>query len=65
MANAAAGSSLLGFADAADVTQAWQAASVSRRKAVIDTLMTVTLLPTGRGMKTFDPDTVKIQWKGD
>ena len=65
MANAAAGSSLLGFADAADVTEAWQAASVSRRKAVIDTLMTVTLLPTGRGMKTFDLDTVKIQWKGD
>ncbi|MGH3536844.1 MAG: recombinase family protein [Pseudonocardiaceae bacterium] len=63
MASAAAGSPLAGFADAADVSAAWQRASISRRKSVIDALMTVTLAAPGRGMRCFDPATVQIAWR--
>lgn len=67
MAAAAAGSPLAGFADADDVAAAWEAATVSQRKAVVDTLMVVTLLPAPRGRRPgggyFDPDSVRIEWK--
>lgn len=67
MAAAAAGSPLAGFADADDVRAAWEAATVSRRKAVVDTLMVVTLLPAPRGRRPgggyFDPDSVRIEWR--
>lgn len=67
MAAAAAGSPLAGFADSDDVQAAWEAATVSQRKAVIDTLMTVTLLPAPRGRRPgggyFDPDSVRIEWR--
>lgn len=43
---------------AADVQSAWDALSVARKRAVIDVLMTVTILPPGRGVRTFNPDTV-------
>jgi site-specific DNA recombinase len=67
MAAAAAGSPLAGFADADDVQTAWDAATVSRRKVVVDTLMTVTLLPAPRGRRPggsyFDPESVRIKWR--
>lgn len=64
MAGAAAGSPLAGFADADDVAEAWEAATVSRRKAIVNTLMTVTLLAPGRGAQTFNPDTmIRIEWR--
>jgi site-specific DNA recombinase len=67
MATAVAGSPLAGFAGSDDVAAAWDAASVSRRKAVIDVLMTVTLLPAPRGRRPgghyFDPGSIKIEWK--
>lgn len=67
MAGAAAGSPLEGFADADDVQAVWEAATVSRRKAVIDTLMVVTLLPAPRGRRPgggyFDTDSVRIEWR--
>ncbi|MDP8969806.1 MAG: recombinase family protein, partial [Actinomycetota bacterium] len=56
-----------GIADAEDVRAGWEAASVSRRKAIVDTLMTVTLLPAPRGRRPgggyFDPNSVQIDWK--
>jgi hypothetical protein len=59
-------SPLAGFADADDVAVAWDAASVSRRKAVIGTLMTVTLLKAPRGRRPvghyFDQEFVRIDW---
>jgi site-specific DNA recombinase len=68
MANAVAGSPLAGFTDADDVRAAWDGVSVSRRKAVVDTLMTVTLLPAPRGRRPgghyFAPTSVDIDWKG-
>lgn len=63
MANSAVGSPLAGFADAEDVTAAWADASVSRRKVVINALMTVTLDSPGRGAQIFDPSTVRIEWR--
>lgn len=67
LATSAAGSPLAGFADSDDIAAAWDAATVSRRKAVIDTSMTVTLLPASRGRLPgggyFDPDSVRIEWK--
>ncbi len=71
---AAAGSvsPLTGIADAEDVRKAWEAATVGRRKAVIRALMTVTLLPAGKGRPAgwtpdggrgyFDPSRVRIEW---
>lgn len=63
MASSAVGSPLAGFADAEDVTAAWADASVSRRKVVINALMTVTLDSPGRGAQIFNPSTVRIEWR--
>jgi DNA invertase Pin-like site-specific DNA recombinase len=49
---------------AADVSAAWDALTTARRRAVIDTLATVKLHPVGRGTRTFRPETVGIEWKG-
>jgi site-specific DNA recombinase len=42
--------------------QAWERATIDRRRAVIEAIMTITILPSGAG-KTFDPEQVKIEWK--
>lgn len=67
MATAAGASPLDGFAGSDDVRAAWRAASVSRRKAIVDTLMVVTLLPAPRGRRPgghyFDTDSVRIEWR--
>lgn len=65
-------SPLNGFANAEDIELAWKAAPVSRRKAVIKALMTVTLLPAAKGRPKgwragagyFDPRFIQIDWKG-
>ena len=46
-----------------DVFKVWASLDVDRRRAVIDVLMTVTLLPPGRGARVFDPQTVAIEWR--
>ncbi|GAA1276889.1 recombinase family protein [Arthrobacter pascens] len=46
-----------------DVRAAWDTLRTSQRRAVIDILATVTLHPPGRGTRTFNPDTVSIEWK--
>lgn len=48
---------------AEDVAAAWEGLDVDRRRAVIDLLMTVRLLPPGRGTRTFRPETVDIEPK--
>lgn len=67
LANAAAGSPLAGFADAVDVQTAWNDATVSRRKSVVDALFTVTLRKAPRGRRPngsyFDPESVIIDWR--
>lgn len=57
---------LLGdLVSARDVRRAWEAMSLGRQRAVVDCLMTVTVLPTGagRGSKVFDPRCVRVDWR--
>lgn len=59
-----AGSALDGIAGRADAAQVWQTLSVDRKRAVIDALMTITLLPSkrgGHGGTRFNPDTVRVE----
>ncbi len=63
------GEALEGLAGAEDVCAAWEAMSLDRRRAVLDLLVTVTVLPrehAGRlpGGAYFDPTAVRIEWKG-
>ncbi len=52
-----------GLAGAGDVAAAWDDLPLSRRRAVVDTLMTITLNRTRQGARRFDPDAVAIAWK--
>lgn len=45
---------------AEDVQAAWDAMPTDHRRRVVETLMTVTIEPVGRGKRTFDPDTLTI-----
>lgn len=47
---------------APNVQEAWDAYGTDRQRAVIEALMTVTLLPPGRGTRTFRPDSVVVAW---
>lgn len=57
------GDVLADLVGSADVTATWDVLTLDRRRAVIDVLMTVTLLAPLRGRQAFDPDTVRIEWK--
>lgn len=46
--------------DVAAARAAWEALDVPRRRRVVETLAVVTLLPPGRGTRTFRPETVHI-----
>jgi site-specific DNA recombinase len=46
-----------------DAAMVWEALPLDRQRAAIDALLTVTLLPPGRGKKKLDPATVKVAWK--
>lgn len=40
----------------------WAGLSMDVKRAVLDTLVTVTILPSGSG-RAFDPETVRVSWK--
>lgn len=42
--------------------EAWEALSMDSKRAVLETLVTVTIMPAGSG-KSFDPATVVVAWK--
>lgn len=42
--------------------QAWERATIDRKRAVIEAIMSVTILPSGAG-KSFDPKRVQIAWR--
>jgi site-specific DNA recombinase len=48
---------------AEDVTAAWGRLELAQKRAVIDALMTITLLKPEGGTRAFDPRTVEIEWK--
>ncbi|MFD4551403.1 recombinase family protein [Streptomyces sp. NPDC058466] len=45
---------------AEDVVAAWEALPLDRQRAVVDTLMTVTIHPAGPGRRAFDPRSVVV-----
>jgi site-specific DNA recombinase len=42
--------------------RAWEGLSMDKKRAVITVLMTVTILPSGPGIRGFNPDLVRIDW---
>ncbi|WP_315070330.1 recombinase family protein [uncultured Microbacterium sp.] len=46
----------------ADAHHVWDALSMDVKRAVLDTLVTVTILPSGSG-RSFDPTTVQVAWR--
>ncbi|WP_270886597.1 recombinase family protein [Pedococcus sp. 5OH_020] len=64
LARAARSPALGRLVTADDVQTAWQALHVDNQREVLRVLMDVTLGPSGRGRRTFDPSTVAIAWKG-
>jgi site-specific DNA recombinase len=71
LAAASRGSVLAGVADAPDPAKIWEGLDLSRRRAIIDTMATVTILPARRGRRPgwrpgesyFDPRTVQVEPK--
>jgi hypothetical protein len=60
---AATGSSpVAGIIAADDVEVAWNGLTLDRKREVIATLCTVTVLPAGKGAR-FDPEQVRIEWR--
>jgi DNA invertase Pin-like site-specific DNA recombinase len=55
-------SPVAGLVEAEDVAAAWAAMDVRGRKAAVDALMTVTVLPAGKGQR-FTEEQVRIDWK--
>lgn len=47
----------------ANARQVWDGLSMDAKRAVMDTLVQVIILPTGSG-GVFDPDSVRVIWKG-
>ena len=48
---------------AESAARAWDELPDDRRRAVIDALMTVTLLPPGRGVRIFDDSSIRLDWR--
>jgi len=48
-----------------DAARTWEDMSEARRRAIVDLLMTVTIHPPGKGVRTFRPESVGIEWKTD
>jgi site-specific DNA recombinase len=46
-----------------DKRAAWEALDPDRQRAAVNAVMVVYLLPPGRGKRTFDPETVRIEWR--
>lgn len=54
---------LTGLVDAEDVMTVWEALPLSRRRGVVDLLLSVHVLRTKPGARTFDPECVRIEWR--
>ncbi len=46
-----------------DVQARWEALTLGRRRAVVDALMVVTILPSGRRGNVFNPNLVRMEWR--
>lgn len=59
---AAGGDPVAALAGAVDVSAVWQALPLSQRRGVVEALVDVTILPSGKGVR-FDPEQVQIEWR--
>jgi site-specific DNA recombinase len=65
------GSVLAGVADAPDPAKVWKGLDLSRKRAIVDVLVDVIILPAKRGRRPgwragetyFDPESIRITWK--
>lgn len=64
VATANAGTVLAPLMGATDVLGTWLGLDVDERRAIIDAVATVRVLPVGRGVRTFRRESVEITWKG-
>jgi hypothetical protein len=46
-----------------DAALRWEATPIGDRRAVLDALLTVTILPTERRFQPFDPASVRVEWR--
>ena len=46
-----------------DVRAAWDALPLGRRRAIVDLLMTIRVLRARQGARTFDPESIAIEWR--
>lgn len=65
LADAARTSPVAGLlADGRDnVKEHWERLSADMRGKIVDELMTVTVMPAPRGVKVFNPELIRIDWK--
>jgi site-specific DNA recombinase len=71
LAAASRGSVLAGVVDAVDPEAVWRGLDLSRRRAIIDVLIEIVIMPTRKGRRPgwkpgetyFDPESVRIEWK--
>lgn len=52
-----------GVVGVADVQEAWDALPLSRKRAIVDALVSIRVLPSRTGRGVFDPDAVQITWR--
>ena len=63
LAASSATSVLAPFTQGNAAREVWDSLDLPRKRAVIAELCTVTLLPAGQGVRTFNPDKVQINWR--
>jgi len=54
---------LTGLLGAENIERAWEALDIDTQRSVLTALMTIVLLPPGRGARVFDPRTVQTSWR--
>lgn len=60
--DATAESPLADFVGTDDAAGTWERLSLGRKREILRLLATVTLLPTGRGTRTFRPESIRWKW---
>lgn len=45
-----------------DARREWEARPLTTRRSIIKSLMTITVMPVGKGNRKFDSDAIKIEW---
>jgi site-specific DNA recombinase len=46
-----------------DIAELWQTLPLSTQREIIDTLMEIRIMKTGKGRRRFDPSSIAIDWK--